>query len=162
MTRPSRRIPHVDGLCESGFIEGGNIIIERRFGEGRLDRYADLVAELVQVGVDAIITSANEATLGPPVPARYGANRRSAVFPPGRASEAINPEASISSAMPTMLCVRASASRQSRQSWPQRRSSITGRPASRRLLQALPAGQDASSGRFHRISRQSSRTWSRE
>jgi putative tryptophan/tyrosine transport system substrate-binding protein len=53
----------LDGLRESGFIEGNNIIIERRFAEGRLDRYADLVAELVQLRVDAIVTSANEATL---------------------------------------------------------------------------------------------------
>jgi ABC-type uncharacterized transport system substrate-binding protein len=53
----------LDGLRESGFIEGNNIIIERRFAEGRLDRYADLVAELVRLRVDAIVTSANEATL---------------------------------------------------------------------------------------------------
>src|SRR5436309_4203363 len=53
----------LDGLRESGFIEGNNIIIERRFAEGRLDRYADLVAELLQLRVDAIVTSANEATL---------------------------------------------------------------------------------------------------
>jgi hypothetical protein len=53
----------LDGLRENGFIEGNNIIIERRFAEGRLDRYADLVAELVQLRVDAIVTSANEATL---------------------------------------------------------------------------------------------------
>jgi ABC-type uncharacterized transport system substrate-binding protein len=53
----------LDGLRESGFIEGNNIIIERRFAEGRLDRYANLVAELVQLRVDAIVTSANEATL---------------------------------------------------------------------------------------------------
>jgi putative tryptophan/tyrosine transport system substrate-binding protein len=33
----------LDGLRESGFIEGNSIIIERRFAEGRLDRYADLV-----------------------------------------------------------------------------------------------------------------------
>ena len=52
----------LDGLRESGFIEGKNVIIERRFAEGRLDRYADLVAELVRLKVDAIVTSANEAT----------------------------------------------------------------------------------------------------
>jgi putative ABC transport system substrate-binding protein len=34
----------LDGLRESGFIEGKNIIIERRFSEGRTDRYAELVA----------------------------------------------------------------------------------------------------------------------
>jgi ABC-type uncharacterized transport system substrate-binding protein len=41
-----------DGLRESGFIEGKNIIIERRFAQGSADRYAELVAELVRLNVD--------------------------------------------------------------------------------------------------------------
>jgi putative ABC transport system substrate-binding protein len=53
----------LDGLRESGFIEGKNIIIERRFAEGRLDRYVDLVTELIGLQVDVLVTSANEATL---------------------------------------------------------------------------------------------------
>jgi putative tryptophan/tyrosine transport system substrate-binding protein len=53
----------LDGLREGGFIEGKNIIIERRFAEGRTDRYADLVAELVRLNVDVIVTSADTATL---------------------------------------------------------------------------------------------------
>ena len=53
----------LDGLRESGFIEGKNVIIERRFAEGRLDQYADLIAELIRLKVDVIVTSANEATL---------------------------------------------------------------------------------------------------
>jgi putative tryptophan/tyrosine transport system substrate-binding protein len=53
----------LDGLRESGLIEGKNVIIDRRFAEGRLDRYADLVAELAQLGPDLLVTSANEATL---------------------------------------------------------------------------------------------------
>ncbi|HKF11413.1 MAG TPA: ABC transporter substrate binding protein, partial [Xanthobacteraceae bacterium] len=53
----------LEGLRESGFIEGKNAIIERRFAEGRLDQYADLMAELVRLKVDVIVTSANEATL---------------------------------------------------------------------------------------------------
>jgi putative ABC transport system substrate-binding protein len=52
----------LDGLRQSGFIEGKNIIIERRFAEGRLDRYAELVAELIRLEVDVLVTSANEAT----------------------------------------------------------------------------------------------------
>ena len=52
----------LDGLRESGFIEGKNIIIERRFAEARLDRYADLAAELIRLNVDVMVTSANEAT----------------------------------------------------------------------------------------------------
>ena len=50
-------------MRESGFIEGTNIIIERRFAEGRTDRYAELVAELVRLNVDLIVTSADTATL---------------------------------------------------------------------------------------------------
>jgi putative ABC transport system substrate-binding protein len=53
----------LDGLGQSGFIEGKNIIIERRFAEGRLDRYAELVAELIRLEVDVLVTSAKEATL---------------------------------------------------------------------------------------------------
>jgi putative tryptophan/tyrosine transport system substrate-binding protein len=53
----------LDGLREGGFIEGGNIIIERRFAEARPDRYAKLVAELIQLDVDVLVTSAEEATL---------------------------------------------------------------------------------------------------
>jgi putative ABC transport system substrate-binding protein len=50
-------------LREGGFAEGQNIIIERRFAEGRLDQYAELVAELLRLKVDVIVTSANGATL---------------------------------------------------------------------------------------------------
>ncbi len=53
----------LDGLRESGFVEGKNIIIERRFAEARLDRYPDLVADLVRLKMDVIVTSANSATL---------------------------------------------------------------------------------------------------
>src|SRR6516225_8774198 len=53
----------LDGLREGGFIEGGNVIIERRFAEARPDRYAKLVAELIQLNVDVLVTSAEEATL---------------------------------------------------------------------------------------------------
>ena len=34
------------------FIEGKNVTIDRRFAEGRLDRYADLVADLAQLRPD--------------------------------------------------------------------------------------------------------------
>ena len=53
----------LDGLRESGFIEGKNVIIERRFAEGRLDRYADLVAELVRLRVDVLATYGTPGTL---------------------------------------------------------------------------------------------------
>ena len=53
----------LDGLRENGFVEGKNVIIERRFAEGRVDQYAPLVAELMRLGVNVIVTSANDATL---------------------------------------------------------------------------------------------------
>jgi putative tryptophan/tyrosine transport system substrate-binding protein len=53
----------LDGLREGGFLEGGNIIIERRFAEARPDRYVKLVAELIRLDVDVLVTSAEEATL---------------------------------------------------------------------------------------------------
>jgi putative tryptophan/tyrosine transport system substrate-binding protein len=52
----------LDGLRESGFVEGKNVIIDRRFTEGRLERYDPLVAELAQLRPDVLVTSANEAT----------------------------------------------------------------------------------------------------
>jgi putative ABC transport system substrate-binding protein len=51
----------LDGLRENGFSEGKNIIVERRFAEGMRDRYAVLVTELLNLGVDILVTSA-EAT----------------------------------------------------------------------------------------------------
>jgi putative ABC transport system substrate-binding protein len=44
-------------LRELGYIEGQNIIIERRYGEGKSDRFPELAAELVQLKVDIIVVS---------------------------------------------------------------------------------------------------------
>jgi len=43
------------GLKEFGYIEGQNIVVEYRFGEGRDDRVADLAAELVQLRPDVLV-----------------------------------------------------------------------------------------------------------
>ena len=43
------------GLKEFGYIEGQNIVVEYRFGEGSDDRVADLVAELVQLRPDILV-----------------------------------------------------------------------------------------------------------
>ena len=53
----------MDGLREAGFIEGVNVVIERRFAEGRRDRYSELAAELVRLQVDVIVSSSGQATL---------------------------------------------------------------------------------------------------
>jgi ABC-type uncharacterized transport system substrate-binding protein len=45
------------GLRNLGYIEGKNILIEYRYAEGKLDRLPELVAELVSLKVDLIVTS---------------------------------------------------------------------------------------------------------
>ena len=42
-------------LRELGYIEGQNIAIEYRYGEGKLDRAPELAAELVRLKVDIIL-----------------------------------------------------------------------------------------------------------
>ncbi|MGB7949680.1 MAG: ABC transporter substrate-binding protein [Candidatus Binatia bacterium] len=44
------------GLREIGYVEGQNIAIEYRWGEGRFDRLPKLAAELVGLKVDVIVT----------------------------------------------------------------------------------------------------------
>ena len=50
------------GLRELGYVEGKNIIIEWRYGEGKLDRLPALAAELVRFKVDIIVTSGGTPT----------------------------------------------------------------------------------------------------
>jgi len=44
-------------LRERGYIEGQNIAIEHRYGEGKVDRAPELAAELVRLKVDIIVVS---------------------------------------------------------------------------------------------------------
>ena len=62
------------GLRELGYVEGKNIVIEWRHAEGKLDRLPALVAELLRLKVDIIVTggpgstrSAKEATSTIPI-----------------------------------------------------------------------------------------------
>jgi putative tryptophan/tyrosine transport system substrate-binding protein len=50
------------GLRELGYVEGKNIVIERRSAEGRLDRLPALAADLVRLKVDIIVTAGPAAT----------------------------------------------------------------------------------------------------
>jgi putative tryptophan/tyrosine transport system substrate-binding protein len=50
-------------LRELGWIEGQNIAMEYRWAEGRLDRYADIAAELVRQKVDVIVTYSTPAVI---------------------------------------------------------------------------------------------------
>ncbi|HEV3193920.1 MAG TPA: ABC transporter substrate-binding protein [Polyangiaceae bacterium] len=46
-----------DGLRELGYVEGRNIQLEVRWGEGKLERLPALAAELVQLKVDVIVAA---------------------------------------------------------------------------------------------------------
>ena len=50
------------GLRELGYVEGKTIAIEYRYAEGKLDRLPDLVAELVRLKVDVIVTAGGTST----------------------------------------------------------------------------------------------------
>jgi putative tryptophan/tyrosine transport system substrate-binding protein len=45
------------GLREAGYVEGENIVIERRYADGRPDRLAAMAAELVRLKVDVILAA---------------------------------------------------------------------------------------------------------
>jgi putative tryptophan/tyrosine transport system substrate-binding protein len=51
------------GLRELEYVEGKNIVIESRYAEGKLDRLLGLVAELVRLKVEVIVTSGPTVTL---------------------------------------------------------------------------------------------------
>ena len=49
----------VEGLRELGYVEGRNIVVERRYAGGKQERLPDLAAELVRLNVDVIVTGSN-------------------------------------------------------------------------------------------------------
>ena len=62
------------GLRELGYVEGKNIVIESRYAEGKLDRLPALVAELVRLKVEILVSAgpiptraAKEATVTIPI-----------------------------------------------------------------------------------------------
>lgn len=48
-----------DGMRELGYVEGRNVVYERRFAHGDARRLPELAAELVKLGPDVIVTGAN-------------------------------------------------------------------------------------------------------
>src|SRR6266545_3813952 len=53
----------LDGLRDHGWIEGQNILIERRFWENRADRLPSLAEEMVRLKLDIIVTTSGSAAL---------------------------------------------------------------------------------------------------
>ncbi len=51
----------VQGLRELGYVEGQNIVIEYRWAEGKLERLPALVADLLRLRVDVMVSSATPA-----------------------------------------------------------------------------------------------------
>ena len=59
--------PNVDAfrreLRQLGYVEGQNLIIEYRSGEGRIERFPELAVELVRLKVDVVVTRGTPAAL---------------------------------------------------------------------------------------------------
>src|SRR4030095_7654612 len=51
------------GLSDLGYVEGKNIIIEYRYGDGQLDRVPALAAELARLKVDMIVIAGGNVTV---------------------------------------------------------------------------------------------------
>jgi putative ABC transport system substrate-binding protein len=49
------------GLHDLGYVEGQNLVMEYRYGEGRAERLPDLAAELVRLQVDVIVAGGTAA-----------------------------------------------------------------------------------------------------
>lgn len=55
--------PFREGLRDLGYVEGQNILIEYRWAEGKYDRFPALIAELIGLKVEVIVTAGTPATL---------------------------------------------------------------------------------------------------
>ncbi|MFQ5567572.1 MAG: ABC transporter substrate-binding protein [Paracoccaceae bacterium] len=60
-THPNARA-FVHALRDLGYVEGQNIVIERRSAEGRFDRFGEVISELLRLKADAIVTTGDAMT----------------------------------------------------------------------------------------------------
>ena len=54
--------PFMGRLGELGYLEGKNIVVERKFAEGNSERLKEFAADLVRENVDVIVTIGTPAT----------------------------------------------------------------------------------------------------
>src|ERR1700738_4736025 len=52
-----------EGLRDLGYTEGRNLVVERRYAEGRAERFPEFAAEMVRLKVDIIIVTTTPAAL---------------------------------------------------------------------------------------------------
>src|SRR5215510_9795914 len=64
---PALNAAHLDafreGLRQLGYVEGKSYVIEYRSADGRAERFPELAAELVRLGVDLIVVRGTPATI---------------------------------------------------------------------------------------------------
>jgi putative tryptophan/tyrosine transport system substrate-binding protein len=54
---PFRTVKFRQGLNELGFVEGQNVVVERRFAEGHFERMPDFAAELVKLHANVLVST---------------------------------------------------------------------------------------------------------
>jgi putative ABC transport system substrate-binding protein len=52
-----------EGLTELGYVEGRNLLVERRYAKGRAERFPEFANEMVRLNVDAVIVVTTPAAL---------------------------------------------------------------------------------------------------
>ena len=67
----ANRAPHLleallQGLRDLGYVEGRNLVVERRYAEGKLDRIPGFMAELVALNTDVIVATSTPNALNQP------------------------------------------------------------------------------------------------
>ena len=58
---PFRTVAFRQGLNELGFVEGQNVVVERRYAEGRFERLPDFAAELVKLHAHLLVSTSGAA-----------------------------------------------------------------------------------------------------
>ena len=59
---PHEEVALAEGLRELGFVEGRNLVIERRYAEGRLQLVPGYARELASMNLDAVISTCTPTT----------------------------------------------------------------------------------------------------